>query len=84
MLPNRADYKNKKDYKWARKQAQREELANGTGIASARGWASFVTFFALGLGSRNSALAYLGRSLRWVRPSSCFASSRPRQSSRNR
>ena len=23
MLPNRADYKNKKDYKWARKQAQR-------------------------------------------------------------
>jgi preprotein translocase subunit YajC len=50
MLPNRADYKNKKDYKWARKQAQREELSNGTGIASARGWASFVTFFALGLG----------------------------------
>jgi preprotein translocase subunit YajC len=50
MLPNRSDYKNKKDYKWARKQAQREEVRNGTGIASARGWASFLTFFALGLG----------------------------------
>jgi preprotein translocase subunit YajC len=50
MLPNRSDYKNKKDYKWARKQAQREEIRDGTGIASARGWASFLTFFALGLG----------------------------------
>jgi preprotein translocase subunit YajC len=50
MLPNRSDYKNKKDYKWARKQAQREELSNGTGIASVRGWVSFLTFFALGLG----------------------------------
>jgi Short C-terminal domain len=49
MLPNRSDYKNKKEYKWARKQAQIEELQNGTGIASARGWVSFLTFFALGL-----------------------------------
>src|SRR5271170_2328287 len=58
MLPNRSDYKNKKDYKWARKQSQREEIVNGTGIASARGWASFLTFFALGLGFK--ALGFEG------------------------
>jgi len=34
---------------WARKRAQREEIETGTGIASARGWASFLTFFALGV-----------------------------------
>ena len=60
MLPNRADYKNKKDYKWARKQAQREEIATGTGIASARGWASFLTFFALGLGFKELGFEAFG------------------------
>lgn len=66
MLPNRADYKNKKDYKWARKQAQREEIATGTGIASARGWASFLTFFGvaeagvqLGLGAASTVLGLI-------------------------
>jgi hypothetical protein len=58
MLPNRSDYKNKKDYKWARKRAQREEIETGTGIASARGWASFLTFFALGVGFQ--ALGFQG------------------------
>jgi preprotein translocase subunit YajC len=60
MLPNRSDYKNKKDYKWARKQAQREEIATGTGIASARGWASFLTFFALGLGFKELGFEVYG------------------------
>ena len=60
MLPNRADYKNKKDYKWARKQAQRGRDCYRHRHCVGSGLGSFLTFFALGLGFKELGFEAFG------------------------